>query len=136
MFIADLMSRTGIKTKAQEDLAMKDFIYCLSTNDVKINEPRLKEFQENSSNDDCIKSISLYLHEGWPDIKCLYGEIKHMYKLRNELQTSNGLLYYGTRLVVPQKLRRFVLNILHETHLGSSKIYAIVDQFYYWPGIQ
>jgi hypothetical protein len=39
------------------------------------------------------------------------------------------------RLVIPQTLRRFVLNILHETHLGTSKINSIVDKFYYWPGI-
>lgn len=135
MYVADLMSRTGIKTEAQEDLSMKDFIHCLSTNVVKINEPRLKEFQDKSLNDDCIKEINTYLHEGWPDIKTLYGEVKHMFKFRNELQTNNGLLYYGTRLIVPQTLRRFVLNILHETHLGTSKINSIVDQFYYWPGI-
>lgn len=135
MFIADLMSRTGIKTEAVEDETMKDYIHCLSTNDVKISEPKLKEFQEKSLNDDCIKAVNLYLHEGWPDIRTLYGEVKHMYKLKNELQTNNGLLYYGTRLVVPQTLRRLVLNILHETHLGGSKINSIVDQFYYWPGI-
>lgn len=135
MFIADLMSRTGTKTESQEDPTMKDFIHCLSTNDVKISEPKLKEFQEKSSNDDCISAINLFLNEGWPDVKSLYGEVKHMYKLRNDLQTNNGLLYYGTRLVVPQLLRRFVLSLLHETHLGSSKINKIVDQFYYWPGI-
>uniref|UniRef100_A0A1B6FC63 RNA-directed DNA polymerase n=1 Tax=Cuerna arida TaxID=1464854 RepID=A0A1B6FC63_9HEMI len=58
-----------------------------------------------------------------------------MYRLRNDLQLSNGLVYYGTRLVVPQTLRKTVLNLLHETHLGSSKINSLVHEFYYWPGI-
>jgi hypothetical protein len=135
MFIADFMSRTGIKTKTIEDQTMKDFIHTLGSTDISMSEPMLKDFQNKTKSDETLMSVTSYLYEGWPDMKEMHGDMKHMYRLRNDLQLSNGLIYYGTRLIVPTTLRRLVLSRLHETHLGSSKMLSLVDQFYYWPGI-
>jgi hypothetical protein len=135
MFIADYMSRTGVKTSCEDDCTMKDYIHTLGSTDVTISENKLTEFREKSRTDETIQEVKLYLHEGWPDIKSLTGDVKHMFKLRNDLQLNDGLLYYGTRLVVPKSLRAFILRLLHETHLGSSKMNALVDRYYYWPAI-
>ncbi|XP_043246608.1 uncharacterized protein LOC122394090 [Amphibalanus amphitrite] len=41
----------------------------------------------------------------------------------------------GCRLVIPQRLRRTVLEALHASHLGKEKTKARARQIVYWPGI-
>lgn len=48
---------------------------------------------------------------------------------------NNGLLYYEERLIVPKCLRKYVINKLHETHLGITKTKARAKQLFYFPGI-
>ena len=56
------------------------------------------------------------------------GEIRHFYKIKNDLAVEDGLIYYEDRLFVPKKLRTFVINRFHETHLGSNKIRKVAKK--------
>jgi len=65
-----------------------------------------------------------YCKFGWPKSINEDDEIKHYWKLRNEIITNKGLLYYQTRLLIPKVLRNYILNKLHETHIGITKTKA------------
>lgn len=135
MYIADFLSRCGIKTPGFKDPLMDDYIHTVQANEIVIDEPRLKLFQTKTLSDETLSLINEYLHNGWPDVKQLQGEIKHYYNIRNEIQENDDLLYFGDRLLVPQTLRKLVLETLHETHLGVSKIIRKMKQCFYWPGV-
>lgn len=135
MYIADFMSRCGIKTNEPKDVLMDDFVHTVEVHEITEDEPRLKLFQSKTKSDNILTSVSEYLHNCWPDPKVLEGEIKHFFNIRQDLQVNDDLIYYGERLVVPKSLRKFVLDTLHETHLGSSKINKKMKQLFYWPGM-
>lgn len=40
------------------------------------------------------------------------------------------------RLVVPNKLRNYIIKMLHNTHLGITKTVAMAKQLFYWPGMK
>jgi hypothetical protein len=59
-------------------------------------------------------------------------EIKYYINLKNDIEVSEGFIYYKTRLIVPNILRKDVLKLLHETYLGFNKIYNIASELFYW----
>lgn len=34
---------------------------------------------------------------------------------------NNGIIYFGSRAIVPRALRKLVIQLLHETHIGLTK---------------
>lgn len=79
--------------------------------------------------------VLTYRKKGWPKVCKTDGELKHYWKLRNEIMINNELLYYETRILVPKSLRKYIIYQLHETHLGITKTKARAKQLFYFPGI-
>lgn len=63
------------------------------------------------------------------------GELKHFWKLRNEITSNEGLLYYQTKLLIPKTLRKYIVEKLHETHMGITKTIERAKQLFYFPSI-
>ena len=61
-------------------------------------------------------------------------------KLKNETEDSeftllDGILFRKDRVVIPTSLRSKILDELHETHLGITKMKQLARRYVYWPGI-
>ncbi|KAF2892828.1 hypothetical protein ILUMI_13346 [Ignelater luminosus] len=61
-------------------------------------------------------------------------ELKSLYNRRNELYVHNGIVMWGSRLVMPFKLSKQMLEQLHSTHLGMSKMKITTRSYFWWPG--
>ena len=57
------------------------------------------------------------------------------YNIRNELFIEDNLLFYNTRLVVPESLRLDMLHLLHQGHFGIEKTRARARSVLFWPGL-
>ena len=53
----------------------------------------------------------------------------------NEITIHYGVLMWGSRVVVPAKLRERVLATLHEGHIGMVKMKGLSRGFVWWPNI-
>ena len=69
---------------------------------------------------------------GWPDDKKLGAEIKPYSSKKNKLSVLDG---WASRVVVPPPGRQLVLDKLHSTHPGISKMKALAHAFMWWPGM-
>lgn len=59
------------------------------------------------------------------------------YFQRKELLTlQNGCLLLGTRLIIPTKFRKSILESLHQQHLDLERIKAIMRSYYWWPSVE
>lgn len=63
-----------------------------------------------------------------------------IYKMRNtnedtEYTLNDGILFRDNRILIPNTLRTRVLEELHETHLGITKMKQLSRRYVYWPGI-
>jgi len=57
------------------------------------------------------------------------------FKHRYDITVQDGLVYLENKIVIPKKLRKTILTLLHETHLSSHKQKFLAKSIFYWPGI-
>jgi hypothetical protein len=69
--------------------------------------------------DDELQQLAKTIQDGWPDepnqvSKCL----KKYYTFREELGTYNGLLFKGSRIIIPESMKKYALQLSHVGHNG------------------
>ena len=55
--------------------------------------------------------------------------------IKEELSVFEGVILRGTRIVVPQSLRKRILKLAHETHQGIVKTKQFLRARFFWPGM-
>ena len=74
-----------------------------------------------------------YTQEGWPAE--VSTEMQPYYRRRAELSIEAGCLFWGTRVIVPLKLRPQVLAELHTSHPGIVRMKELARAHVWWPGL-
>ncbi|XP_015278716.1 PREDICTED: uncharacterized protein LOC107120515 [Gekko japonicus] len=91
-----------------------------------------KDIAAASAKDIVISRVLNWVWRGWP-VGSVEPEFA-CYKMRqNELSVSKGCLLWGSRVVVPHKLREKVLKSLHEGHPGMVHMKALARGYVWWP---
>ena len=54
---------------------------------------------------------------------------------QDELSTQQGCILWGAQVIVPPSLQENVLQELHDTHLGISRMKALARSYVWWPNI-
>ncbi|UYV75444.1 hypothetical protein LAZ67_13000295 [Cordylochernes scorpioides] len=66
-------------------------------------------------------------------------DIKPYIRIKNEITIVRNFLFFGNRMIIPDSLREYVLNIIHENHIGINKMKTLarfwkrihLDYFYF-----
>ena len=80
--------------------------------------------QRESHRDNVLARVHDHVTNGWKDTD-KYQMLKPLYSPRKEITLYQGCLLWGIRVIVPIKLRKQILNMLHESHTS----------YVWWPGI-
>ncbi|GFR58424.1 Pol polyprotein [Elysia marginata] len=97
---------------------------------------RLKENQQESQVDETLKKIRHYIENGWRSHKgTTEPQVQRFWNLRHYLHVENGILLYENRMVIPESMRRNILQKLHSSHLGVDKCKARARESIFWPGL-
>ena len=78
--------------------------------------------------DAVLRGFPEHCHEVPPEVRPYWG-------VRSMLAVDDGLLVYGSRLVIPSEMRRDVLRQLHASHQGVERTRRRARLCVYWPGI-
>lgn len=130
--VADFLSRTIVKRDEEDDKELQAVIHAVRKRMCLSDQNQLK-YSQATQKDETLMSIVKYLESGWPEFKKLIGEAKQYHKLRDELKFEEGLLFFGDKLVIPTSLRKEVLTMIHEPHLGIQKSLLRARPLFYWP---
>ena len=78
------------------------------------NPERLQELQEATEKDPLLRLLAKTVHEGWPKtIKdCPHSILSYWY-FRDQITCEDGIIYKGTRLIIPKSERASTLKVLH-----------------------
>lgn len=132
-YIADCLSRLPIKTNTVSDEYERDgYIYFTEIS----NEWPIDNFRvaTETANDETLKTVYKYIEtNNWP--KKASNETKPYHTKKNELTIDKGIIWWGHRVVIPHKLKKELLNELHQSHLGIVKTKAIARSYLWWPNI-
>ena len=83
--------------------------------------------------DPVLSQVYNYVISGWP---CVVDPTLVPFKTRqDELSTQQGCILWGARVIVPPSLQDNVLQELHDTHPGISRMKALARSYVWWPNI-
>ena len=140
MFIADTLSRAYLPytpTDGDRELAEDlDVVVHSVVSSYPASEKRLSELRSATENDPVLSVVRRCLRDGAPsDTSSLLPEVKQILKSIADVCDLDGLLFLNGKLIVPQSMRKSILDIVHEGHLGIEKSKHLARTSVYWPGL-
>jgi transposase InsO family protein len=135
--IADALSRVSPLPPQEEDLKGLPVISMkLITSAVPATETKLQKIRQATSRDAGLSQVATYIHHGWPQHKTQCPQETHpFWNYKEELSLEAGLIYKGSRLVIPESEKASILEALHAGHLGEEKTLLRARESVYWTGI-
>lgn len=95
-----------------------------------------RELKDLTAVDTTLRKVQHYVLRGWPPSKTnVQPDLAPYYEHRLELSLAHDLVYWGNRVVIPSDARERFLQLLHETHQGSSAMKAVARSLFWWPGL-
>lgn len=133
MLIADAISRACVKSDHTDsvDLDVDDVIHTIN-----ISSEIQDKFKDETNKDLILSKVLQSVRNKWDkNKKEISDDMKFFYNVRDQLSVSNGLLFFGERVVVPNSLKEFILDKLHEAHIGITKTKGRAKNLFYWQGM-
>ena len=143
MVISDTLSRLPNPSKRQDvpldlqvDESYLDVEDYHGVDMTSFEEPKEKQLQDETSRDPVLKVLWKTVVTGWPEtIKDLPTSIREFWPFRDEIGISNGVLFKGTRVIIPETIREDIKTQLHQGHMGIDRTRRLARETVYWPGI-
>ena len=130
--LADTLSRASLPNTEQENYEeFQEVNMVLAASD-----ERYEEFQKETKIDPELQAVLTLVKNGRPDSRLKVPvEARHYWTFRDEALAADGLLFKGTRLIVPTVLRGEMLRQIHKSHLGIVKCRQRARDVLFWPGM-
>ena len=92
-----------------------------------------KEVKNATEKDVVLSRVSDFVLHGWPDEMEVDSGFVPYHRRKEELAVESGCVLWGSRVVIPEKLRDQVLQELHEGHIGMVRMKMLSRAFVWWP---
>ena len=87
--------------------------------DLKISPERLEQLQRCTGQDESLKTLKTTILSVWlAQRDQVPFNIREYWNYRDELSVHNGILFKGSRVIIPRVLRPEVMSKIHSSHLG------------------
>ncbi|KAK3727149.1 hypothetical protein QZH41_004441 [Actinostola sp. cb2023] len=106
------------------------------TANLPVSDKKLVELLRETANDKIMVKLIETIQEGWPKHRQNTSkQVREYWPIKDELHVSDGLIFKGESIVVPQALRKDVLAQIHEGHLGIERSKQRARELVFWPGM-
>ena len=136
MHIADALSRALPKSSKTPNTSpfCKDLETVNSVEDLPISAATLAKFQAETGKDESLQVLSKVIRAGWPTTTAMVPtKAPPFFKYREEMTLYNGLIFKGTKIVVPESLHRSMLEETHKSHQGLQACLQRAREVFFWP---
>jgi len=93
------------------------------------------DIQAATQKDPLLSKVLQYVSRGWPENNMGGADLSPFFTRRTELSLQGGCILWGSRVIVPFRHRKAVLEELHEAHPGMTWMKSLARMFVWWPGI-
>ncbi|XP_055923337.1 uncharacterized protein K02A2.6-like [Eupeodes corollae] len=119
MYTADTLSRAPLSEKTLTEFDNDLTLHCnLLISMLSVSQERLQKIKEASNNDDILSK-----------------ECMTYYKIKDDLHVIDDILLKSNRIVIPSSMRKEVLKLIHEGHLGIQRCQSLAKDIVFWPNI-
>ena len=135
MELSDTLSRaylqTEIPTPFEKEVELVSSMECLS-----LAAARLDDIRVSTEADEGMKELKNVILKGWPEKRSdVSRNVSQYFGVRDELTVQDELVYRGQRVVVPQSLRKRMVQRIHASHIGVEGCLRRARESLYWPGM-
>ena len=103
---------------------------------LSVSEERYEEFQKETKEDPELQAVLTMVRNGCKDTKQQVPlEARPYWTFRDEVATADGLLFKGTRMIVPEVMRPEMPLQIHKSHQGIAKCKQRAREVLFWPGM-
>ena len=85
--------------------------------------------------DSLLRKVKLLVKEGWKENDCKIDSIEPYFNRKDEISIDKECLLWRSRVIVPEKLRKDILKLLHSTHSGMVNMKSMARNYVWWPKI-
>ena len=136
MFVADALSRHYLNETKEELIPEVDVNNITLNQYLPMSADRYKEFQQETLKDASLQQLLNTVLIGWPEQKQnIQSSLLPYWAFRDEISHVDGLLFKGSKLIIPKLMQQKMLDIVHESHLGMVKCKSRARECMYWPGM-
>ena len=128
--MADFLSRLPCPTTGPEE---DETTVCFMENMERLQPLTADQVKLATSRDVLLAEVSQYVKSGWPARTS--AELQAFSSKKDELSITSGCLLWGARVVIPMKLQDQVLDELHDSHPGITRMKMLARSYVWWPKI-
>lgn len=135
MFIPDLLSRAFLDVNALPVSELNGVIHSLQLEEyLPMSEQKIKLLQEDTIKDITLFPLMNFIHSDWKGFnsKVASNEMKHYFKLKNDLFVKDNIVFFNNKIVVPSAFKKYVLTLVHAGHFGMIKCKNRARKIFYW----
>ena len=134
--VADALSRSYLQETTETLIPDLEVNEVQLTAHLPISPEKYAEFQNVTADDPPMKALRMVVRNGWPGNKEeLPGNVREYWNYRDEISSVDGLLFKAQKLIVPQSVRKEMLDHIHESHQGIAKCKQRARDILFWPGM-
>ena len=102
-----------------------------------VTDKTLQKVAEATVEDENLSTLATLIMHGWPRDKTQVPfNVREYWPYRDELSIQDGIIYRGTRVLIPTVMRPRLLEQIHSGHLGAERCIRAARDSLYWPTIQ
>nr|XP_029717330.1 uncharacterized protein K02A2.6-like [Aedes albopictus] len=132
--VADFLSRSPVLCCEDDDINDEEAMYLQFIEYETRSLVERKQLIVETRRDPALSRVVNYVKTGWPT-NVQDPELKKFFVRRTELLVEEEVLMWGYRIVAFAKLRTFLLQELHSTHMGIVKMKSLARNYFWWPSI-
>ena len=127
---ADALSRLPQPTTISVDGLPGDLVHLI--NHLATTGITAENIREWTDKDPTLSQVRHFVMLGWPD-SVPGEEFRPFNNRKSELSVLDGCLLWGSRVIVPPQGQQLVLNELHDSHPGCTRMKALARSYVWWP---
>ena len=133
VLVADALSRAPKRREEESDQADLEAVRAIT--DADLTDPMLLSLQAATDADKTMKKVKIFTQDGWPaERKELPPDVMPKYNIRDELVYEKGIILKGERFVIPQVLRKEMLEeLLGRLRMGLESTLRRARETVFWP---
>lgn len=131
---ADGLSRLPCGPDPEFTTPDEQTVNAIAQNTIQLQPLSKQKLKEATRNSTLFQQIMNMVKTKWEKSQISETMVPY-YKVRNNLTTQNELLFKDHKVVIPEAMRLKLLQTIHGSHLGESKMKSISRQYCWWPNI-
>ncbi|GBM96339.1 hypothetical protein AVEN_182474-1 [Araneus ventricosus] len=132
MFVSDTLSRAPL-IKNHFPTPAEDSVVLSVVDSLPIYDLRLQEISDNNKSDPVVQELKSVFECGWDSNKGMSLSAEKYQQYKDKLHFFDDLLLKLDLIVVPESMRREILNRLYEGHFGIVKTISMARTCVFWP---